>query len=381
MRSQKLNRDKNVIKKKKIINGINYYELNINEDNYTINITNMPKENLIKFKLYLSHENELKISSKDSYTIYENVFSLDYFLNQTQFLSEININNIEDLIRFLHTYFQEYNENQKLINYEKNNPNIVILQLLLFHNNIQINIQLYNNKKINLKHNINDNDNDNNKSNTCKNFYVNKKELKTPINKNENDNNSLLLTDNYLPLIIKNIPLLQKLTKEKLYLMYKSSKETDNKNFHIKCDDKGPTLIFIQTEENRSFITFNKKSWHIVNEEEKDKASWKETNTKDDHLVIIDLFSEKKIEIKKNGNGKENDVSMKFIQQYGNYGPSYVDDGFSFKIFGEDKYLSISFLTNNDEEENYIKNNYKLEKNNFLHIKEYEIYGFKKNSK
>ena len=379
MKSQKLNRDKNVIKKKKIINGINYYELNINEDNYTINIINMPKENLIKFKLYLSHENELKISSKDSYTIYENVFSLDYFLNQTQFLSEININNIEDLIRFLHTYFQEYNENQKLINYEKNNPNIVILKLLLFHNNIQINIQLYNNKKINLKHNINDNDNS--KSNTCKNFYVNKKELKTPINKKANDDNSLLLTDNYLPLIIKNIPLLQKLTKEKLYLMYKSSKENENKNFHIKCDDKGPTLIFIQTEENRSFITFNKKSWHIVNEEEKDKASWKETNTKDDHLVIIDLFSEKKIEIKKNGNGKENDVSMKFIQQYGNYGPSYVDDGFSFKIFGEDKYLSISFLTNNDEEENYVKNNYKLEKNNFLHIKEYEIYGFKKNSK
>ena len=58
-----------------------------------------------------------------------------------------------------------------------------------------------------------------------------------------------------------------------------------------------------------------------------------------------------------------------------------MDDGFSFKIFGEDKYLSISFLTNNDEEENYVKNNYKLEKNNFLHIKDYEIYGFKKNSK
>ena len=284
------------------------------------------------------------------------------------------------MIRFFHTYFQEYNENQKLINYEKNNPDIVTLKLLLFHNNIQINIQLYNNNnnknKINLKYNINDN----NKSNTCKDFYVNKKELKTPINK-EGNNNTLLLTDNYLPLIIKNIPLLQKLTKEKLYLIYKSSKENENKNFHIKCDDKGPTLIFIQTEENRSFITFNKKSWHIVNEEEKDKASWKETNTKDDYIAIIDLFSEKKIEIKKNDNGKEKDIPMKFIQQYANYGPSYVDNGFSFKIFGEDKYLSISFLTNNDEEENYVKNNYKLEKNNFLHIKDYEIYGFKKNSK
>ena len=98
------------------------------------------------------------------------------------------------MIRFLHTYFQEYNENQKLINYEKNNPDIVILKLLLFHNNIKINIQLYNNKKIDLKHNINDNYNDNNKSNTCKDFYVNKNELKTPINKKVNDNNLLLLT-------------------------------------------------------------------------------------------------------------------------------------------------------------------------------------------
>ena len=70
-------------------------------------------------------------------------------------------------------------------------------------------------------------------------------------------------------------------------------------NFHIKFDDKGPTLIFIQTEENRLFITFNKKSWHIVNEEEKDKASWKETNTKDDHIAIIDLLSKKKLKLKK----------------------------------------------------------------------------------
>ena len=103
----------------------------------------------------------------------------------------------------------------------------------------------------------------------------------------------------YLPLSIKNIPLLQKLTIEKLYLMYKSSKENESKNFHIKCDDKGPTLIFIQTEESRSFITFNKKLWHIVNEEEKDKETWKETNIKDDHIAIIDLFSKKKLKLKK----------------------------------------------------------------------------------
>ena len=69
---------------------------------------------------------------------------------------------------------------------------------------------------------------------------------------------------------------------------------------------------------------------------------------------------------------------MNFIQQYSNYGPSYVDgNGFNFKIFGEDKYLSISFITKNKEEEDYILNVYKLNKNNFLHIKDYDVYGFK----
>ena len=50
----------------------------------------------------------------------------------------------------------------------------------------------------------------------------------------------------------------------------------------------------------------------------------------------------------------------------------------SFKIFGGDKYLSISFITKNNEEDDYIKNTYNLNKNNFLHIKDYEVYCFKK---
>jgi len=71
---------------------------------------------------------------------------------------------------------------------------------------------------------------------------------------------------------------------------------------------------------------------------------------------------------------------MSFIQQYSNYGPSYVDgNGFTFKIFGGDKYLSISFITKNNVEDEYIINNFNMAKNNFLHVKDYEVYCFKRN--
>ena len=378
----------NVIKKRKIINGVKYYELNINKDNYIIDINNIPKEDLIKFKVYISRSNELNISNKESYIIYENDFNLEYFINQTPFLTDIGIKNINDLIRFLYTYFKDYNDkSQNLINYINNNPNIIILKLQLFHNKININIELYD--KINYKNNINNKINnilneEIKMSNSCKNLFINKKELKHHDNKKaelrkSNDND---LMDYYISIIQKKIPLLQKLTKEKIYLIYKSSQENENKNFHLKCDDKGPTLVFIDTEENRSFIAFNKKSWHLIKNEQIDKVSWRETNIKDENLAIIDLFSKKKIEMKKNNREMVNNKEMNYIQQYANYGPSYVDgNGFSFKIFGEDKYLSISFITKTDEEEDYIRTNYNLDKNNFLHIKDYEVYAIKRSSK
>ena len=109
------NKNKNITKKRKIINGLKYYELNINKDNYLINIINLPKDNLIRFKVYINKDNEINISSKEKYVIYENEFNLDYFLKQTPFLTDLKIKNINDLIRFLYTYFQEYNEKAQLI--------------------------------------------------------------------------------------------------------------------------------------------------------------------------------------------------------------------------------------------------------------------------
>ena len=387
---------KNVTKKRTIINGFKYYELNIKRDNYIINITNLPKEELIKFKIYINKSNEINLSLKENYIIYENQFDLEYFKNQTSFLVELGIKNINDLIRFLYTFFQEYHEKIELKNQDKNNSNLLILKLQMFHNNIQINIELFNDLK-NQK-NIKANDDNNNQhnqlslrpSNSCKNFFVHKKELKKRVygskNENENDNkliensnNNYFLNDYYISLIQKTIPLLQKITKEKLNLIYKSSQEKENPKFHIKCDDKGPTLIFIETEENRSFITFNKKSWHVKGGIQSENYSWRETNLRDDDIAIIDLFSKKIIKIKRKTEQIKNNPVINFIQQYSNYGPSYVDgNGFSFKIFGGDKYLSISFITKNNEEDDYIKNTYNLNKNNFLHIKDYEVYCFKK---
>ena len=385
---------KNVFKKRKIINGMKYYELNINRDTYFINIINLPKEELIKFKIYINKSNEIDISLKDNYIIYENQFNLEYFKSQTPFLEEVGIKNIIDLIRFLYTFFQEFKEKIELMNQDKNCINV---KLQMFHDKIKINILLYTNK---INHKNYKNKDINNikppfkRSNSCKNFCVYRKQLKN-LNSNQNinnknkkleekanNNNSLSIMDYYISLIQKKIPLLKNLTKDKLFLIYKSSKNKENPNFHKICDDKGPTLIFVDTEENRSFITFNKKSWHSAREGQVENYSWRETNIRDDDISIIDLYSQKKMEIKKKNENVKIISGMSFIQQYSNYGPSYVDgNGLCFKIFNEDKYLNISFITNNNEEYDYIKNNYNLNKNNFLHIKDYEVYSFKKDEK
>jgi hypothetical protein len=136
-----MNVNKNVTKNSKIIDGFKYYELNIKKDYYFINITNLPKENLIRFKLFLKKLDE---SNKEAIIIFENEFSLDYFLNQTQFFNDLGIKNINDLIKFFQTYFSGYNDKENdLINYSKENPNLLILKLLMFNNKIQINIELF----------------------------------------------------------------------------------------------------------------------------------------------------------------------------------------------------------------------------------------------
>ena len=388
MKNEKLNQNKiinkNVIKKSKIIDGIKCYELDINSDNYNLKITNLPNENLIKFKLYIDNINQDNKELKSNPDIYGNEFNLEYFLNQTPFLSDLGIKNINELIRFLHTYFQEYNNN-KMINYDNNNPDIITINLHLFNNKIQINIELPK-EQINLKEeNINNNKYFQLRTvNSCKNLTVNKKLLRNhdpKIRNIINDSNSLIM-DYYISLIQKKIPLLKKLTKDKLILIYKSSEDKENSDFHSKCDDKGPTLVFIDTEENRSFIAFNKKSWHSVSETEIGKVSWKKSNIRDDDITILDLFSKKIIEIKKKKEEIEKNSKMKFIIQYSNYGPSYMDgNGITFKIFGKDKYLNISFIYKSKEEEDFIQNNFKLNQNNFLHVKDYEVYTFKNHNK
>ena len=115
--------------------------------------------------------------------------------------------------------------------------------------------------------------------------------------------------------------------------------------------------------------------WKAIKESELNKVNWRLINTKDDNIFIFDLFSKKILKNKENKNKNKEGNIYKFLQQYDNYGPAYVDSGFSFKILEEDKYLSIEFITKNIEEDSYIKSNYNLEKNNFLHIQDYEVYS------
>ena len=374
-----MNTNKNVIKNCKIIDGYKYYELNIKKEYYFINITNLPKENLIKFKLFLKRLDEIK---KEEIITFENEFNLEYFTNQTKFFNDLGIKDINGLIEFFYTYFTKYDNKKEddLIDNKNDNQNLVILKLLMFQNKIQINIELYQMKNINNKNFINKDFNDEKQiklSNSCENININiKKKLKgeEKISKNKYNNN-FLLTEYHISLIKKRIPFFKNMNNNfKLNLIYKSASEK-NKNFHIKCDNKGPTLIIIFTKENRMFLTFNKKQWNAIKNSELNKVNWRLINVQDDDIFIFDLFSKKILKKKENKNEKGKEKNFKFLQQYDNYGPAYTDKGVSFKVIDEDKYLSIEFITTNIEEDSYIKSNYNLEKNNFLHIQDYEVYN------
>ena len=383
-----MNENKNVTKNSKIIDGFKYYELNIKQEYYFINITNLPKENLIRIKLFLKKLDE---SNKENIIIYENEFSLDYFLKQTEFLNELGVKNINDLINFFQTYFSKYynDKEDNLINYKSDNPNLVILKLMMFKNKIQINIELYQNKInnrnfVNLNPDINQPQKQIKKSNSFNNFNINikKKLIENKFQpKNKLESNNILLTEYHISLIKKRIPYFKSCKNIQLNLIYKSSSEKE-KNFHKKCDNKGSTLIIFFTKENRMFLTFNKKPWKAIKESEIQKASWRDINTKDDDIFIFDLFSKKILKNKENKNSNKNkeENMFKFLQQYENYGPAFVDKGFYFKVLEKDKYLSIEFITKNIEEDNYIKSNYNLEKNNFLHIQDYEVYNIINNN-
>ena len=374
-----MNTNKNVIKNCKIIDGYKYYELNIKKEYYFINITNLPKENLIKFKLFLK---KLDLTKKEEIIAFENEFNLEYFTSQTKFFNDLGIKDINGLIEFFYTYFTKYDSKKEddLIDNKNDNQNLVILKLLMFQNKIQINIELYQMKNINNKNFINKDFNAEKQiesSNSCKNININiKKKLKgeEKISKNKYNNN-FLLTEYHISLIKKRIPYFKNLNGNfKLNLIYKSASEK-NKNFHIKCDNKGPTLIIIFTKENRMFLTFNKKQWNAIKNSELNKVNWRLINVQDDDIFIFDLFSKKILKKKENKNEKGKEKNFKFLQQYDNYGPAYTDKGVSFKVIDEDKYLSIEFVTKNLEEDSYIKSNYNLEKNNFLHIQDYEVYN------
>ena len=73
------------------------------------------------------------------------------FQNKIQINIELyQMKNINDLIKFFQTYFSGYNGKENdLINYSKENPNLIILKLLMFNNKIQINIELFQ-KEINI---------------------------------------------------------------------------------------------------------------------------------------------------------------------------------------------------------------------------------------
>ena len=184
-----------------------------------------------------------------------------------------------------------------------------------------------------------------------------------------------LLTNEESPFIYDNVPFLSQTKKDliNLFLIYRASEEKNGPCFHRKCDNQGANLVVVKTENRQKYACFTQLSWRGVSEREMGRKKWQCYNTKDEEMAVFDLT--RFIQLTSFSSDKR---AIKVIQQYENYGPSYVDsNGLSFKIFGNDKYLSISFIQPQDERREII--DYKklgLNQNNFLKIVDYEVYSF-----
>ncbi len=83
---------------------------------------------------------------------------------------------------------------------------------------------------------------------------IDEKQMIPTISESKNNYN-ILLKPELIPIIKKFIPLLKDFKPSNINLLYKSSVIKDKiSSFHSYCDDKGPTLILVMTEEKRSFI-------------------------------------------------------------------------------------------------------------------------------
>ena len=140
----------------------------------------------------------------------------------------------------------------------------------------------------------------------------------------------------------------------KLKLIYKSSKHGYTaKDFHTKCDNKGPTVTVIRTKDNITFGGFTSINWTDKNEEFADEKSF--------------LFSFDKNRIYKSKTSVENTISC-----CSNLGP-YFEDGII--IYEDFKQENQHYVDCGQSQWNGFGNNYELNNGNrYFSIDEIEVF-------
>ena len=115
---------------------------------------------------------------------------------------------------------------------------------------------------------------------------------------------------------------------KKIELIYRGSRDgTLSKNFHEKCDNKGPTITLIKNEKGNIFGGFSSISWTSQNNNKQAPNSFLFT------LTNIYGINPTKFQLKNN-----NDSCA--IVDYSNYGATFGA--------GSDLYVSNDFNNNND---------------------------------
>ena len=144
----------------------------------------------------------------------------------------------------------------------------------------------------------------------------------------------------------------------KLKLIYKSSKHGYTaKDFHTKCDNKGPTVTVIRTKDNITFGGFTSINWSDKNEEFMDEKSF--------------LFSFDKNKIYKN----KKTQGLNNITCRSNYGPHF-DDGIMIRQdFKQENQHYVSSLSISQNRWNGFSYEYELnDGNQYFCIDEIEVF-------
>ena len=320
------------IKEKIIINDLKVE--NILESNYTLNI------------LFLSNSIIIKIIEEKS--LLENEFSKEFTLEDLHKNGKF-FKICENLSNLKSTLEETFQVKKPLLKVEKDFIKLTIIPIIyVLGESILLLPKIKSNDKENIsilsdiiKKQQNEINNLNNKIINHEDRIKALEEIIKKLEKNENDAKDLLKSD--IITSKEQIDLINEWInnkKNKYSLLYKGTRDGDSwEQFFEKCENKGPTILIIETTDGEILGGYTEKSW-IKN---------KGISTPESFLFNIN--KKKKYFI--NGNG--------YIHSYGDFG------------FGDHLYYELHFF------DNYLKNKSKMHGLTSYNLNSFEISGGKQN--